>query len=208
MNCKNCGAELQEKTSFCSRCGQDLRGISEAYLIESQQLTMKIELPKKTKMSRKLMKKFSKIINLSKIQASKKAKESHKLMKKFLGNIHLKNIELYKKIKGLHKLMKKIPESIYSKELVIIDGWTWVAEDNYTYLRGSVKNIGKITIKYFEVNAKYNDLNKNVLDSDFTKWDRKIQPGESKEFEIKHHINKKYQSIDISVNKYKKKLWR
>ncbi|MGH4121800.1 MAG: zinc-ribbon domain-containing protein [Clostridium sp.] len=205
MNCKNCGSELPEETSFCSKCGQDLRGISDTYLIESQQLTMKIELPKKTKMSRKLMKKFSEIINLSKIQVSKKAKESHKLMKKFLGNVHLKNIEVSKKIKGL---MKKNLKNIHSKELVIIDGWTWVTEDNYTYLRGSVKNIGKKAIKYFEVNIKYNDLNKNVLDSDFTKWDRKIQPGESKEFEIKHHINKKYQSVDISVNNYKKSLWK
>ena len=70
-------------------------------------------------------------------------------------------------------------------------------------VRGSVKNIGNIAISYFEVNVKYEDVNKNVLDSDFTNWDRKIQPGECKEFEIKHHVNKNYQCIDISVNNYK-----
>lgn len=203
MNCKKCGAELPAGTLFCSHCGQDLRGDSDAYFIESQQLTMKIELPKKIKMSHKLNKKFSKIIHSSKIQVSKKTKESHKLMKRFLAYIHLKNIELYKKIKELHQLVKRFSTSIHPKELGIIEGWTWVTEDNYTYVRGSFKNIGKIAIKNFEVNVKYIDLNKNVLDSDFTKWDRKIQPGESKEFEIKHHINNKYQSIDISVNNYK-----
>lgn len=56
-----------------------------------------------------------------------------------------------------------------------------------------------MTKKYFQVNVKYNYLDRNVLDSDFTKWDWKIQPGESKEFEIKHHINKKYQAIDTLV---------
>jgi hypothetical protein len=115
----------------------------------------------------------------------------------------LKNIELYKKIKELYKLIKKNLKGIHSKELAIIDGWTWVTEDKYSYVRGSVKNIGKTAIKYFEVNVKYKDLNKNVLDSDFTNWNRLIQPGDAKEFEIKHHVNKKYQSIYITVNKYK-----
>ncbi|MBU3144893.1 zinc ribbon domain-containing protein [Clostridium sp. CF012] len=202
MKCRNCGGELPEGTLFCSKCGQDLRFNSDAYSIENQQLTMKIELPKKIKVSHKLMNKFFKFIHSSKIQLSKKAKELHKLMKRFLAYIHLKNIELYKKIKVLYKLMRKFRKGIHSKELAIIDGWTWVTEDKYTYVRGSVKNIGKKAINYFEVNVKYKDLN-SVLDSDFTKWDRKIQPGESKEFEIKHRINKNYQSIDISVNNYK-----
>jgi len=124
-------------------------------------------------------------------------------MKKLSENIHSKKLKLYIKTKELHKLMKKVPENIDSNLLVIIDGWTWVIEGDYTYVRGSVKNIGNIVISYFEVNVKYEDVNKNVLDSDFTNWDRKIQPGESKEFAIKHHVNKKYQCIEISINNYK-----
>lgn len=195
MNCNNCKAELPEETSFCSKCGQDLRG--------NQQFTMKIEIPKKVKASHKLMKKLSELILLSKIELSKTTKKLHKLVLRFSKNVHSKYIELYKKTKELYKLMKKIPKSILSKELVIIDGWTWVTEDDYTYVRGSVKNVGKKAIKYFEVNVKYKDLNKNVIDSDFTNWGGQIQPGDAKEFEIKHYLNKKYQSIDISVNKYK-----
>ena len=90
-----------------------------------------------------------------------------------------------------------------SKVLVITDGWIWVTEGNYTYVRGSVKNIGNRVINHFEVNVKYEDVNKNVLDSDFTNWTRKVQPGDSKKFVIKHHANKNYQYIDISVNNYK-----
>ena len=29
--------------------------------------------------------------------------------------------------------MKKLPKKINSNVLVIIDGWTWVIEGNYTY---------------------------------------------------------------------------
>lgn len=200
MICKNCGAGLPEGTSFCGKCGQDLRGNSD----KDQQLTMKFEIPKKTKVSHELKKKLLKIINSTKLQISIKTKQSHKLVKKFSGKIHLKNIELYKKTTlGLHKLMKKIPKSINSKELIIIQGWTWVTEGNYTYLRGSVKNIGKKTINRFEVNAKYEDVNKNVLDSDFTNWNRRVQPGECKEFQIKHHLNLNYYSVELSVNNYK-----
>ncbi|MBU3160410.1 hypothetical protein KPL37_11700 [Clostridium frigoris] len=62
---------------------------------------------------------------------------------------------------------------MHSKVLVITDGWTWVTEGNYTYVRGSVKNIGNRVINHFEVNVKYEDTNKN------------------------------YQCINISVNNYK-----
>jgi len=208
MNCKNCGAEMPEQSSFCSKCGHDLRGISDKNFID--QLTVKIELPKKIKMSHKLKKSFSKNIQSSKIQLAKKTKELHKSVKSFSERNHSKNIKLikkvsefYKKLKELYKLKRKNYKNTHPKVSVIILGWTWVTEENYTYVRGSVKNIGNKEVKYFEVNVKYKDLNKNVLDSDFTKWDRKVQPGECKEFEIKHQVNNNYQNIDISVNNYK-----
>lgn len=203
MKCKSCGAEVSEQSSFCAMCGHDLRGIDDLDFSEKQEFTQKIDICKKTKVSHKFMKKFSENINLAKIQLSKKTKELHELMKKFIENIHLIRIRLFKKTNELHMQIKKIAKNINSNSLVIIDGWTWITEDNYTYVRGSVRNIGNRAIKYFEVNVKYEDVNKNVLDSDFTNWNRKVQPGESKEFEIKHHINKNYKSIDISVSNYK-----
>jgi len=199
MNCKNCGFELPEGSSFCIKCGHDLRGIIDGNFIEDPELTKKIELCQKQKREHKLLKKFSMNINASKILLIKETKELHKLMQKFSENIHLKNVELYKKTEALHKSIKKFPKNVYSKKLVIIDGWTWVTEGEHTYVRGSVKNIGNIAMNYFEVNVKYKDVNKDVLDFDFTNWNRKIQPGESKEFEIKHHVNEKYRCIDISI---------
>lgn len=208
MKCKNCGAELREESSFCYRCGHDLRGINLERLAANQQLTTKFEVPKKIKKPHNLMKKLSEMIHLCKIQLSKKTKEFSELVKKFSKNIHSKNIELLNKVKELlHKLMKKIKESIHTKKLVIIDGWTWGTEGDYTYVRGSVENTGNMSIDHFEVDVKYQDINKTVIDSDFISWNRRLQPGECKEFEIKHHINKKYQDIDISVNNYKKSLW-
>ncbi|MBU3182381.1 FxLYD domain-containing protein [Clostridium psychrophilum] len=207
MKCKKCGAEVSEQSSFCAICGHDLRDIDDLDYSEKQEFTQKIDICKNTKVFHKFMEKFSKNINSAKIKLSKKTKELRKsmkkLMKKFTENIHLIRIQLSKKTNELHRQIKKIVKNINSNSLVIIDGSTCVTEDNYTYVRGSVKNIGNRTIKYFEVNVKYEDVNKNVLDSDFTNWNRKVQSGESKEFEIKHHINKNYQSIKISINNNK-----
>ena len=203
MKCKKCGSEVSEQSSFCAICGHDLRDIDDLNYSEKQEFTQKIDICKKTKVSYKFMKKFSENINSAKIKLLKKTKELRKFMKKFIEKINLIRIRLSKKTNELHMHIKKIAKNINSNSLVIIGGWTWVTEDNYTYVRGSVKNIGNRAIKYFEVNVKYEDVNKNVLDSDFTNWNRKVQPGESKEFEIKHHINKNYQSIDISINNNK-----
>ena len=172
-------------------------------LLKTNNSQKELKYVKKTKGSHKLIKKFSENINLSKIQLSQKTKELNKLMKRFSENIQSKRFNYTKKQKELQKLIKILPKHIDSNVLVIIDGWTWVIDGNYTFVRGSVKNTGNVAISYFEVNVKYEDVNKNVLDSDFANWDRKIQPGESKEFQIKHHINKNYQCIDISVNNYK-----
>ncbi|MGV8982443.1 FxLYD domain-containing protein [Clostridium sp.] len=201
MNCRNCGAGEQEGNLFCSKCGYDLKDIN-------QEFTRKFEAPIPPKKMQKSMKKVSKIIGSSKLHLVSGAKKLQKSVKKFSGNVHSKNIELYKKTKELHKAMKQKRKNNNSKQLVITEGWNWVTEDNYTYLRGSVKNIGSKAINHFEVNIKYKDVNDNVLDSDFTEWDRKIEPGECKEFEIKHRISVKYKSVDVSLNNYKKFSWK
>lgn len=201
MNCRNCGAKEQEENSFCSKCGYDLRG-------DNQEFTRKFEAPVKPKKMQEAMKKVANIIGTSRVHLANSAKKLQKSVKKFSGNVHSKNIELYKKTKEFHKAMKQKRKSNSSKQLVIIDGWNWVPEDNYTYLRGSVKNTGSKAINHFEVNVKYKDVNDNVLDSDFTEWNRKIQPGECKEFEIKHRINENYKSVGISLNNYKKFSWK
>ncbi|MGH4137780.1 zinc-ribbon domain-containing protein [Clostridium sp.] len=92
MNCRNCGAENQEKNLFCSKCGYDLRDVN-------QELTRKFEVPVKPKKMQKSMKKVSEIIGSSKVHLHNSAKKTQKSLKKFLESVHSKNIQLYKKNK-------------------------------------------------------------------------------------------------------------
>jgi len=84
-------------------------------------------------------------------------------------------------------------------QLVIQHEWTWDKEDNYSYIRGRVKNIGSTTIHYFEVVALYKDAYGEVLDTDNTNSGKDLRQGWSKEFEIMHRNNTEYKSVSVHV---------
>ena len=86
--------------------------------------------------------------------------------------------------------------------LEIQSGWTWEAmriSENYSYIRGRVKNTGETVISYFEVAAVYKDDAGNVLDTDYTNSGETLRPGWSKEFEIMHKVNSLYTNVAIRV---------
>jgi len=88
----------------------------------------------------------------------------------------------------------------YKKYLEIQDGWKWVEEDYYNYIRGRVKNTGDRTISYFKIKAEYKNKNKEVIDLDYTNYGDNLPPNMSKEFEIMHRNSHEYKYVSIYVD--------
>lgn len=91
------------------------------------------------------------------------------------------------------------PSNTSTLSLVIVDDWKWDVKQDYSYIKGSVKNTGTTPIKYFKVVAKYKDESRNVLDSDYTNSGETILPGEQKQFEIMHKNNDKFKYVSLDI---------
>lgn len=84
--------------------------------------------------------------------------------------------------------------------LEIQKGWVWqIDRYDYSYIRGSVKNVGIRPVRYFEVHALYTDNAGNVLDTAFTNSGEMLQPGWSKTFEIMHKERPEYKKASIRL---------
>lgn len=88
-----------------------------------------------------------------------------------------------------------------SSALKIVDGWGWTYTDDWTYIRGSVKNEGTAPITYFEVRAEYLNKKGEVVDTDYTNSTERVNPGASKKFEIMHRRSPEFKTVSISIGK-------
>jgi len=87
----------------------------------------------------------------------------------------------------------------YLDHVQIEDGWKWTFEDDYSYIRGNIKNIGDKSIDYFKISAHYKDSERNVIDTDYTNSGETLGPGMSKEFEIMHRRSSNYKYTTVFV---------
>ena len=85
--------------------------------------------------------------------------------------------------------------------LEIVRGWTYIIDGDYSYIEGSVENIGEIDVGYFEVTAEYMDSNGNILDTDYTNSGQVVKPGSQKVFKIMHEHKSELTKVSVSVTK-------
>jgi len=97
----------------------------------------------------------------------------------------------------------KIISSKYMDRLEIVEGWKWINDGDYTYIKGRVKNISDVSVDYFKLTAEYMDSNGNVLDTDYTNSGETIRPGNQKEFEIMHRVDNEYTKVKIFIDEVK-----
>jgi len=97
----------------------------------------------------------------------------------------------------------KIISSKYMDRLEIVEGWKWINDGDYTYIKGRVKNISDVSVDYFKLTAEYIDSNGNVLDTDYTNSGETIRPGNQKEFEIMHRVDNEYTKVKIFIDEVK-----
>lgn len=90
--------------------------------------------------------------------------------------------ETAEKVASLNNYSKHNYVSIYDLD---IKDWDTSWSGNYTYISGSVKNVGNDTISYYKITAKLlNKYTGEVEDSDYTNSAEDLAPGESRKFEI------------------------
>lgn len=95
--------------------------------------------------------------------------------------------------------LTKLNEKKYIQNVIIVKK-TWVKEENYTYVRGSVLNLGDRDISYFKVKVYYLSASGDVIDTDIDNDSEVLKPGMSKEFEVMHKNNPEYTNIRVEVD--------
>ena len=104
-------------------------------------------------------------------------------------------------------LQKEIDEFLSTPriyDLRIENGWTTEKSGNYTYIKGTVKNVSDDkTIRYFKITARFYDKSGEVIDSDWTNSSQNLRPGDSVKFEIMHKYDSRVVDIKLSVEEVK-----
>ena len=107
-----------------------------------------------------------------------------------------KEIERYK----YNKSMEEYRNTPTTSDIKINSGWKTEKRGNYIYIKGTVTNTSlSKTISYYEVEAKFYDRFGNIIDSDWTNDARKLEPGESRKFEIMHKYSYEEKDIKLSI---------
>lgn len=81
----------------------------------------------------------------------------------------------------------------------IVQGWTWTTDGPFSYVNGSVRNVGEKDIRYYKIMAEYGDGKGQVLDSDFTNSNEVIKPGDEQRFRIMHPYDPMFQEVTIYI---------
>ena len=98
------------------------------------------------------------------------------------------------------KAVQEYKSSPTTSDLRVNSDWTQKKSGNYIYINGSVTNTSSSKIiNYFEVEAKFYDSKGNVIDSDWTNDGEKLEPGESRKFEIMHKYDSSVDAIRLSI---------
>lgn len=95
--------------------------------------------------------------------------------------------------------IKLIQETIPSTKLEIQSGHTYETKNNYTTIKGKVKNTSNDTISYFEVVVDLLDDEGNIIHSEYTNDGLNLKPDAMREFEIKFRSNSDYKDYKLSI---------
>lgn len=101
-----------------------------------------------------------------------------------------------------YKIQKYVDEQLSKTstlDLKIESGWTWIRERNYSYIRGSVKNVSDKTISYFKLSADFLDSLGNTIDSDWTNDGEDLKPNASRKFEMMHRYDSAFKDVRLAV---------
>jgi hypothetical protein len=82
-----------------------------------------------------------------------------------------------------------------------IPKWDWHRDGDYVYIKGSVKNNGNRTVRYFEVHIEFTDKSGSVIDTTYTNSGEDLAPGWSKNWNTMHRWDSRMHTATASVGK-------
>jgi len=88
----------------------------------------------------------------------------------------------------------------YQNELSI-PKWEWYRDGEYVYCKGSIKNNGNKTVRYFEVHIAFKDKSGSVIDTTYTNSGENLQPGWSKNWETMHKWDSRMHTAEAKIGK-------
>lgn len=198
INCPNCKKEISNNVKFCPHCGYQLNSESQLKEIKRK----KSAIFQIIALAAFVISLFTPMLFLNFFVLIVIGSSIISLVRKE----KMWGLSLIALILGLFLLLTPtINESIETsyKEKVSVVNWNWEKEDNYSYVRGRIRNDGDKIISYFKVTAYYLDDYGNVLDNDIDNDLEDLYPGMSKEFEIMHKNSSDYKSVSIEITEVK-----
>lgn len=99
------------------------------------------------------------------------------------------------------ELKKELALQTEQPELEIQDDYQSKIEGNYVYITGSVKNVGNVSVSYYEIVCKFLDEKLQVLDSTYTNSGQNLEVGEMRKFEIMHKHDDRFKKYALSIGK-------
>jgi len=116
--------------------------------------------------------------------------------------------KLYKKnyksvriwVEKLEKAKEPVIQIASGQDAEIVEGWTWQAKGEFSYIEGVIRNIGQRDIRYYKIMAEYADAEGHILDSEFTNSNSTIKPGDEASFKIMHPYDLSFQEVTIYIS--------
>lgn len=94
---------------------------------------------------------------------------------------------------------RKLAEIQPERKLEIQNEHRLTVDGQYAFVRGHVKNISKDSINSFMIRVDFVDSDSDILDSDTTYDNLKLEPGARRSFEIMHRFDSRFKGYIISV---------
>ena len=122
--------------------------------------------------------------------------------KKFkISNIYAGNHETVRIwVDELVKAKEPVIYKAQGTDAVIVEGWTWRTDGQFSYIEGKIRNTGDKAIRYYKIIAEYADGKEQVLDSAYTNSNETFEPGQEQSFKIMHPHSNDYLNVIIYIS--------
>jgi hypothetical protein len=94
---------------------------------------------------------------------------------------------------------RKIKEAQSLLSLEVSPNWEWERGSSYSEIKGRVKNVGSVPIRYWKITAMLENASGEILNKEIDNSIDLLRPQESTEFKMMFKNNSEYKKASIEV---------